>query len=134
MLMTTCMPYLDANSVETCFDIEADCIFVKDRYLSETGLIENAAQSSAAIVAQSYAFDLEQDRQIGEAIAYISAIKKVAVFSLPKVGERLRTKGNLLSRYDEEHFSLCTIASETFRKEELIVACTFNFLVHGIHH
>ncbi len=127
------MTYLDACSVETSFDIEPDCIFLRGQRLSESGLIENAAQSSAAIVAQSYAFDFENNRQIGKAIAYISAIKKIEIFQLPKVHEQIITKGKLLTRYDDDAFSLCTIASTTFRKEELIVACTFNFLVQGIH-
>ncbi|NHF60571.1 ABC transporter permease [Flavobacteriaceae bacterium TP-CH-4] len=130
--MTTSMPYLDASSVETCFDIEPDCIFVRNDLLSESGLIENAAQSCAAIVAQSYVYDDENNQKIGDAIAYISAIKKIEVKKLPSVNERIVTKGKLLSRYDDESFSLCTMEATTFRKGELIVACTFNFLIHGI--
>ncbi len=132
MLMTSSMPFLDSNSVETYFDIEPGCIFLKNDHLSEPGLIENAAQSCAAIVAQSYVVKKESDEVIGKVIAYISAIKKVKIFDLPAVNERIITKGKLISRFDDTNFSLCTMEASTFRKEELIVACTFNFLIHGI--
>ncbi len=132
MLMTSSMPFLDSDSVETYFDIEPTCIFVKDNYLTEPGLIENAAQSCAAIVAQSYVVKKGSGEITGKVIAYISAIKKVKILDLPKAHERIITKGKLISRFDDTGFSLCTIEASTFRKEELIVACTFNFLIHGI--
>ncbi len=132
MLMTSSMPFLDSDSVETYFDIDPSCIFLKNDHLSESGLIENAAQSCAAIVAQSYVVSTETGKATGKVIAYISAIKKVKILDLPKVNERIITKGKLISRYDDADFSLCTMEATTFRKEELIVACTFNFLIHGI--
>jgi len=126
------MPYLDATSVETDFDIAPDCIFLQGGVLTETGLIENAAQSCAAIVAQSYVHRNENDEVVGRAIGFISAIKKIEILDLPKVNERILTKGTLLSRYDDDNFSLCTMETATFRNGELIVACTFNFLIHAI--
>ncbi|WP_252737046.1 ABC transporter permease [Zobellia galactanivorans] len=132
MLMANVTPYLDETSVETCFKVEASCIFVKNGYLSETGLIENAAQTCATIVGQSFFDDKDKDGNKNKVVGYISAVKKVEVFALPKVGETITTKGELISRYDNEAFSSCTIASETFRNGELIVACTLNFLIHEV--
>ena len=130
--MTSKMPYLDATSVKTNFYIEPDCIFLQNGTLTEAGLIENAAQSCAAIVAQSYAHRDENDVVVGQAIGFISAIKKIKILDLPKVNERIITEGKLLSRYDDENFSLCTMETVTFRNGELIVACTFNFLIQAI--
>lgn len=130
--MASNMPYLDATSVETNFDIEPNCIFLQNGKLTEPGLIENAAQSCGAIVAQSYAHRNDDNEIIGQAIGFISAIKKIEVTGLPEVNERIVTKGKLLSRFDDENFSLCTVESTTFRKGELIVACTFNFLIQAI--
>ncbi|WP_252730071.1 ABC transporter permease [Zobellia uliginosa] len=132
MLMASVTPYLDETSVETCFEIKASCIFVKNGYLSETGLIENAAQTCAAIVGQSFFDDDDKDGSKSKVIGYISAVKKVQIMALPKVGETISTKGELVSRYDNDAFSSCTIASETFRNGELIVACTLNFLIHEV--
>lgn len=126
------MPYLDATSVETNFDIEPNCIFLQNGKLTESGLIENAAQSCGAIVAQSYVHRNDDNEIIGQAIGFISAIKKIEVTGLPEVNERIVTKGKLLSRFDDENFSLCTVESTTFRKGEIIVACTFNFLIQAI--
>ncbi len=131
--MASNMPYLDAESVETKFYIEPDCIFLKDNFLTEAGLIENAAQSCGAIVAQSYAHRNENDEVIGRSIGFISAIKKITITDLPRVHEEITTKGKLLTRYDDENFSLCTMESNTFRNDELIVACTFNFLIQAIN-
>ncbi len=132
MLLASNMPYLDATSVETNFDIRPNCIFLQKGKLTEPGLIENAAQSCGAIVAQSYAHRNEKNEIVGRAIGFISAIKKITITDLPKVNERIVTKGKLISRFDDENFSLCTVESSTFRNEQLIVACTFNFLIHSI--
>lgn len=132
MLMASNMPYLDSTSVETNFDIGTNCIFLQNGKLTEPGLIENAAQSCGAIVAQSYAHRNESNEIIGQAIGFISAIKKIKIIDLPLVNERIVTKGMLISRFDDENFSLCTVDSTTFRNDELIVACTFNFLIQAI--
>ncbi|WP_276168285.1 ABC transporter permease [Zobellia alginiliquefaciens] len=132
MLMASVTPYLDETSVETHFKVEESCIFVKNGFLSETGLIENAAQTCAAIVGQSFFDDDDKDGSKSKVIGYISAVKKVQITALPKVSETITTKGELVSRYDNDAFSSCTIASETFRNGELIVACTLNFLIHEV--
>tara|TARA_R110002167_G_scaffold163242_18_gene360017 strand:- start:1371 stop:1769 length:399 start_codon:yes stop_codon:yes gene_type:complete len=131
MLMVNMMPYLDTTSVETRFEIGPACIFLENGLLSESGLIENAAQTCAAIVGQSYFDDDDREGERNGVIGYISAIKKVEIYKRPKVHDTLVTKGKLLSRYDNDNFSVCTIESSTFRKDELIVACTLNFLIHG---
>lgn len=132
MLMASNMPYLDSTSVETNFDIDPNCIFLKNGKLTEAGLIENAAQSCGAIVAQSYAHRNESNEIVGQVIGFISAIKTIKITDLPEVNERIVTKGKLISRFDEKTFSLCTVESTTFRNDELIVACTFNFLIQAV--
>ena len=133
MLMATITPYLDEDSVITHFKIGKHCIFLdSDGYLSETGLIENAAQASTAIVGQSY-FEDDDLEGIGNSIVgYINTIKKVEIYKLPKVNELLVTKAHLVSRYDTDTMSLCTVTSSTFRNDDLIVDCTFNFMIHEV--
>ncbi len=130
MLMAAFMPYLDQESSQTHFKIDDSCIFVQNGLLSETGLIENAAQTCATIVGQSFYDPNDTEGTSSNVVGYISAIKKIEILRLPKVGDTIVTNGKLLSRYDNEAFSSCTIASTTFIKEELIVACTLNFLIH----
>lgn len=132
MLMVDTMPYLDTDSAITEFLIRPECIFIKDGKLNETGLIENAAQACSAIVGQSY-FEVDDLEGKGnKVIGYISAIKNVTIYMLPEVNETLTTKAKLISRYDTNNLSICTIKGSTFRNDDLIVDCTLNFLIHEI--
>ena len=132
MLMVNTIAHIDEDSMTAEFHIGPDCIFLKDGRLSETGLIENAAQACSAIVGQSY-FDVDDLEGKGnKVIGYISAIKKVEIFELPKVNETLITKAKLISRYDTDVMSICTISGSTFRNDDLIVDCTLNFLIHEV--
>ncbi|MGI9551879.1 MAG: ABC transporter permease [Aurantibacter sp.] len=132
LLLVTDMPFIDKDSVVTEFKITPDCVFVENGHLQETGIIENAAQTSSAIVGQSY-FDVKDLEGTGnKLIGYISAIKKAVVHQLPKVGETLLTKAKLVSRYDSEDLSICTISCSSFRNDDLIVDCTLNFLIHEV--
>ena len=133
MLMATITPYLDQDSVVTHFEIDENCVFLTSKgRLSETGVIENAAQASTAIVGQSYFDDGDLDGVGNKIVGYISAIKKAEIYQLPKVGELLVTKADLISRYDTGTMSICTVKSSTFRNDDLIVACTFNFMIHEV--
>lgn len=133
MLMATVTPYLDEDSVITHYEITKDCIFINSKgYLAEAGLIENAAQASTAIVGQSYFDDEDLEGSGNKLVGYISAIKKVEIKKLPKVNELLVTKAKLISRFDTGTMSVCTITSSTFTNDDLIVDCTFNFLIHEV--
>ena len=52
MLMVTKIIDLNKETVTTEFKVTEDCIFVKDNKFTESGIIENAAQSCSAIVGQ----------------------------------------------------------------------------------
>jgi len=132
MLMVQGLSHIDDTSVTTDFLVSEDCVFVQNDVLSETGLIENAAQTCSAIVGQSYFDDDDTTGQSNSLIGYISAIKKATVTALPRINETIVTKAQLISRVDTGTITLCTIASQTFRNEELIVDCTMNFLIHEV--
>lgn len=132
MLMVGTIASIDLDTVTAEFYIAPDCIFVRNNVLSETGLIENAAQACSAIVGQSYFETDDLEGKGNSVIGYISAIKNVKIFQLPKVGETLVTKAKLVSRYDTDGMSMCTITGSTFRNGDLIVDCTLNFLIHEV--
>ncbi|MFH6602739.1 ABC transporter permease [Maribacter algicola] len=133
MLLATITPYIDEVSVVTHFKISDDCIFLDNEgRLSEAGLIENAAQASSAIVGQSYFDDDDLEGTGNKLVGYISAIKKAEVFILPEINDLLITKAKLISRFDTGTMSICTITSSTFRNDDLIVDCNFNFLIHEV--
>ncbi len=133
MLMECRTPYIDAESVETHFDITEKSIFTtKTGYFSEAGLIENAAQACSAITGQDFFEEDDLEGKSNKVVGYISAIKKVVINFLPKVGDTLITKASLVSRYDTDEMSICTIEASSFRNDELVVNCTLNFLIHEV--
>lgn len=132
MLMVTSVLEISDDSVSTQFHITEDCVFLKGGKLSETGLIENAAQAASGVVGQSF-FDKDDLEGTGnKLVGYISAIKKVEIFQLPKVGQTIITKAKLLSRFDTGEMTMCSLEAETFLEEKLIVSSTMNFLIHEV--
>jgi predicted hotdog family 3-hydroxylacyl-ACP dehydratase len=132
MLMVSELLHIDDNTVTTAFHISKDCIFTNADILTESGLIENAAQACSAIVGQSYFAVDDLEGEGNQLVGYISAIKKVEIFKLPKIGETIRTKARLLSRIDSGSMTLCSMECTTFINTELIVACTLNFLIQEV--
>lgn len=132
MLMVTCVTEIDEDSVSTQFHISKDCIFLKDGNLSETGLIENAAQAASAVVGQSYFEKDDLEGNGNKLVGYISAIKKVEIFELPKVDDIITTKARLISRFDTGSVTMCSIQAESFLDQKLIVSSTMNFLIHEV--
>ncbi len=133
MLMECKTPYLDSESVETHFDITEDCIFTdKNGRFSEAGLIENAAQACSAITGQDFFEDDDLEGKGNKVVGYISAIKKVEIYFLPQTGDTLITKAKLVSRYDTDEMSICTIEASSFTNDDLVVNCILNFMIHEV--
>lgn len=133
MLMECTTPYLDAESVETHFEITSFSIFTdKKGRFTEPGLIENAAQACSAITGQDFFDDDDLAGKGNKVVGYISAIKKLEINLLPVIGDLLITKASLISRFDTGEMTMCTIKSSTFRGDDLVINCTFNFLIHEV--
>lgn len=132
MLMVTSVLEIDDTSVATKFHISEDCIFLKEGKLSETGLIENAAQAASGVVGQSFFEKDDLDGTGNKLVGYISAIRKVEILQLPKVGDAIITKAKLLSRFDTGEVTMCSLEAETFLDKKLIVSSTMNFLIHEV--
>ena len=130
--MVTSVLEIDDTSVATKFHISEDCIFLKEGKLSETGLIENAAQAASGVVGQSFFEKDDLDGTGNKLVGYISAIKKVEILQLPKAGDTIITKAKLLSRFDTGEVTMCSLEAETFLDEKLIVSSTMNFLIHEV--
>ncbi|WP_298474492.1 ABC transporter permease [uncultured Maribacter sp.] len=132
MLMVAYLTHIDDTSAIGVFPITKDCVFTKNNALQEPGLIENAAQVSSAVVGQSFFEKGDLKGESNNITGYISAIKKVTIHKLPEIGDEIITKAKLVSRFDTEGVSICTIEGAIFNNDELIVACTLNFLIHEI--
>src|SRR5690606_19665822 len=134
MLMVTRIITIDKETVTTEFKVAKDCIFVKYNTLTEAGIIENAAQACSSIVGQSYFAEDDLNGEGNTVMGFISGIKMAHIYFLPTVNDTLTTKAHLISRYDSDNFSLCTMECQTWAREKIMAECTINFLIQGTEH
>lgn len=123
---------LTDNYVETLFTIENNCILVGDNTFSEVGLIENAAQTCSAIVGRSYFDQNDTKGEKNKLIGFISAIKKVTMLECPVVGQTITTKAKLISRFDTDAYSICTLQCETYRQATKLATFEMNLFIQEV--
>jgi predicted hotdog family 3-hydroxylacyl-ACP dehydratase len=118
------------EAVSTTFLIEEDNIFVSKGELQEVALIENAAQTCAAIVGQSFFFDEnDNERENVRVLGFISSIKRVSIKRLPKVGEEIVTKGILVSKVDSGETVICVMQVNTLLGDIEIMNAELNLFL-----
>lgn len=64
-----------------------------------------------------------------EVIGFISAIKSIKIYALPKVGDTITTKAGLISKFITDDYSLCTLSCQTFNKQELLLEGEINLFI-----
>ncbi|WP_294202467.1 ABC transporter permease [uncultured Chryseobacterium sp.] len=125
MLMTDYILELTKEKVITSFTIKEDNIFVDKGVFVEAGLIENSAQTCSSILGQSFFENPEADTKV---IGFITNIKKIEIFSLPKAGSKIISKASLISQFE----NICHIFCETFLEDELLIRCEINLFIQEI--
>lgn len=125
MLMVDYILELTKENVMTSFMITEDNIFVHDNEFAESGLIENMAQTCSSILGQSFFENPNADTKV---IGFITNIKKIEIFSLPKVGDKIISKASLISQYE----NICHIFCETFHNDELLIRAEINLFIQEV--
>ena len=123
---------LDINSsfVETTFLIREDNIFVDNNIFIEAGLIENTAQTCSSIVGKKYFFDDDgTENENVNVIGFISALKNVKIHSLPKVGDTIITKADLVSKFAGDDYTLCTMSCQSSVEDQILLECEINLFI-----
>lgn len=115
MLMVDVIERMCFEEVMSSFYIDESCLFIEDGFLTETGLIENAAQTCSAISGQHY-FNKE-DQQVPAVIGFISSIKKIQIFGLPRVHSTIKTQARLISQSQNPQFSICTFQVSIYQED-----------------
>src|SRR6218665_2251320 len=130
MLMVDLILDIDANFVETIFLIKEDNIFVQNNVFIEAGLIENTAQTCSSIVGKKYFFDEDGTENVNvNVIGFISALKNVKIHSLPKVGDTIITKANLVSKFAGDDYTLCTMSCQSSVEDQVLLECEINLFI-----
>ena len=127
MQMVDTITLINDTSIVTCFQIKEDCIFLDKGYFTESGLIENMAQTCSAIVGQFF-FD-KNDEGSKKIIGYISAIKKAEIFDLPQVTQTIRTEASLLSRYDDKGYSFGAMDCAAYYPQHFLETAQMNLFI-----
>lgn len=130
MLMVDLILDIDASFVETTFLIKEDNIFVQNNVFIEAGLIENTAQTCSSIVGKKYFFDENgTENENVNVIGFISALKNVKIHSLPKVGDTIITKADLVSKFAGDDYTLCTMSCQSSVEDQILIECEINLFI-----
>ena len=65
-------------------------------------------------------------------IGYISAIKKLEIFTLPKIQEVVRTEAELLSRFDSDEYYLCAMRCNAFADGVHLATAELNLVIKNL--
>ena len=125
MLMTDYILELTKEKVTTSFEIKPENIFVLNNEFVESGLIENLAQTCSSILGQSFFQNPDVEMKV---IGFITNIKKIEIFALPKVGDNIISKASLISQYE----NICHIFCETFINEKLLIRAEINLFIQEL--
>ncbi|PTS88606.1 ABC transporter permease [Flavobacterium sp. HMWF030] len=130
MLMVDLILDINSSFVETTFLIKEDNIFVDNNIFVEAGLIENTAQTCSAIVGKKYFFEEDgTENENVNVIGFISALKNLKIHSLPKTGDTIITKANLVSKFIGDDYTLCTMSCESLFEDKLLLECEINLFI-----
>jgi predicted hotdog family 3-hydroxylacyl-ACP dehydratase len=122
MLMVDMILEMDDEKVETIFEIKQNNIFIENGFFTESGLVENMAQTCSSVVAKDYFVDENKNDKIDvNVVGFISGIKTLNIYFLPEVNNVIYTKALLVSKFITDSYSLCTMKCQTFRADELLL-------------
>ncbi|SDE81943.1 ABC transporter permease [Epilithonimonas hungarica] len=125
MLMTDYILELTEDKVITSFKITQDNIFVSDNKFIEAGLIENLAQTCSSILGQSFFQNPNVETKV---IGFITNIKKIEIFTLPKVDDIIISKASLISQFE----NICNIFCETFLNDQILIRAEINLFIQEV--
>lgn len=133
MLMVDVLEEITSTSVTSVFQIKEGNVFVKNNIFSEVGLIENAAQTCSSIVGQTFFFTNNNEiKENVKVVGFISGIKKATISMLPKVYQTIKTKAILISRFDSNEYSICTMKCQSFQEENLLLEAEINLFIQEV--
>ncbi len=86
-VMATSLVAVDDRMARTTFTIPADNLFIKNGYFTESGMIENMAQTAGSSVGY-------KSNKAGKPtpIGFFAALKNINILSLPKAGDTITTE------------------------------------------
>jgi predicted hotdog family 3-hydroxylacyl-ACP dehydratase len=123
-VMIDALLYCDRETTTTALLVREEHIFCDNGHLSESGLIENIAQTCAARMGYFNKYICRNTVKLG----FIGAIRNMEIFRLPRTGEQLVTRVDTL----EEIFRMTLVNAYIRVGEELIASCGMKISITDI--
>jgi len=113
---------VEENSCETGFHIPEGHIFVENGFFHEPGLIENMAQSAAAMTGFGV-INSGQNPKTG----FIAAIKNLKINKLPKSGHAIKTQITIIDHVLD--FTL--ISGKVYDNNDIFAECEMKIFINN---
>jgi len=120
IVMIDALQQADAEKTVSTFEIKDSCIFCNNGFLSESGLIENIAQTGAAGFGYS---DRQQNKTVS--LGFIASIKNIEINQLPTVGSVITTE--TINKEPVMGFNI--IDGKIFLNDSIIASCEMRIFV-----
>ena len=109
------------KNFESSFEILASNLFIEDNVLSESAMVENVAQTCAA----GFGYVGSQNGEEAGKLGFIGAVSKLTVSGLPRTGEQLITKIDILNAFDAIHL----IQGTVYSNERELLTCQMKIVI-----
>lgn len=110
----------DAQGINTRFFIEPNNMFVSEAVMQEPGLIENIAQTAAAMTGYKAKQDNEEVKR-----GFIGSVKQLKIARLPEAGTHINTEVKIVT----EVMNATVIEGTISQNSELIANCQMNIFL-----
>jgi 3-hydroxyacyl-[acyl-carrier-protein] dehydratase len=119
VMVDTLVQYTN-TTLHAAYTVPEGALFVQDGFFLEAGIVEHMAQSVALHTGYSY-FLREEAAPTG----YIGAINKVEISFLPKIGEVLESKVEIL----QEFLGITLVDIKTFVRGEFLASAQMKTVI-----
>lgn len=110
----------DAEGIVTSFAIESDNMFVNEGVLQEPGIIENVAQTAAAMTGYKAKLEKEEVKR-----GFIGSVKTLEINTLPEVGKLIETEVKIVT----EVMNATVIEGTVRQGDEIVATCQMNIFL-----
>jgi predicted hotdog family 3-hydroxylacyl-ACP dehydratase len=123
-IMLDAMTHFDKVITQTRLKVLGDNIFVENNEFTESGVIENIAQTCAARMGYINKYLCSDKIKIG----FIGSIKDLVFEELPKVGDELKTTIEVIN----EVFEITLVNAKVEVDDKLIASCEMKISITDI--
>jgi predicted hotdog family 3-hydroxylacyl-ACP dehydratase len=123
-VMVDTLLYCDMEVTKTSLMVVEENMFCDDGVLSESGVIENMAQTCAARMGYINKYINNDTVKLG----FIGAIRNLEIIRLPEIGEKLVTQITTI----EEVFQMTLVNAIIIVGEEVIASCEMKIAISEV--